>query len=241
MEGFRPDGTPGDILKKMLAIMKRVGAIGKDAENKLQHYTFRSCDAVLSKLHPACIEEGVILTPGVRTLEESERINEKGNAVTKATVIMDYTFYAVTDGSFVRASIAGQGIDHSDKAVNKALTACLKYVLCQSFMIPYGEDGDEDSPEMPGKSIGSKRPPGWKPAESSSDTTASTHGPTQRGSGEPEWKVLKEMACPLCGATQCIIRSKQDKSTFYCHECKSGGIDRSAMIGANDDFEARVS
>lgn len=229
------------INKKILAIMAEVGSIGKDSENTMQKYSFRSADAVLGKLQPLFVKHGVIFSPNVRTQELSERVLDgkdgKTQVVTGCHSVMEYTLTDVDSGEEKVLSMGGYGVDYSDKPVNKAQTAALKYVLCETFLIPYGEDGDEDSPSHAPKSgVGSQRPAGWKPEgegqqqSSRSSTTGST----------PEWKVLQSMACPGCGEVGKVIRSKQNATQFYCLECKTSS-EYDQMAEANDDFTARVS
>ena len=62
--------------------------------------------------------------------------------------IAKYAFYA-DDGSSVDTVVIGEGMDESDKSMNKAMSAAYKYACFQTFCIPTDEmiDSETDSPK----------------------------------------------------------------------------------------------
>lgn len=141
------------IYKKMVDVMRDVGAVGKDQKNTAQGYKFRGIDQFVNALHPALVKNNVFLTTEVleRTeqLKEVERSNGKKGVDKHVALRVKYTFYA-EDGSHVSSTLASEGLDSGDKATNKALSAALKYALIQTFSVPTEdmEEADRFSPEM---------------------------------------------------------------------------------------------
>lgn len=149
------------IYAKMAAVMKDIGAVGKDQKNTVQGFKFRGIDQFVNALHPALTKHGVFMTTEVLSytdkLQEVTRSSGKAGIDKHVSITMKYTFHA-EDGSSVFSSVPAEGLDSGDKATNKALSAALKYTLIQTFIVPTEDmaEGDLDSPEIgiPQKSNG---------------------------------------------------------------------------------------
>lgn len=122
--------------------MRDVGAIGKNGLNDFDKYKFRSIDDVYNKLQPALYKNGVFFIPQVLDSTEEKQTSQKGTQQVRIKLRVKYTIFA-DDGSSIETIVEGEGIDRSDKATNKALTAALKYMLIQVFCIAV--EGQEDS------------------------------------------------------------------------------------------------
>lgn len=146
----------GLIFKKIPQIMKAVGSIGKDRANTQQGYKFRGIEDMYSSFHPVMVEAGVFCAPEVLESETSEieGTNKDGKAKVSYRVVMRvrHRFYT-EDGSYVDAVTQGEGIDTSDKASNKAMSAAMKYAFIELFSIPTEdiEESDRESPEAGGR------------------------------------------------------------------------------------------
>lgn len=143
----------GLIYKKMIDVMREIGAVGKDQKNQTQGFKFRGIDQFVNAAHPALTKNGIFVTTEVlekgEFLKDVERSSGKKGVDKHVSLTMKYTFHA-DDGSSVSSTIAAEGLDSGDKATNKALSAALKYALIQTFMVPTEdmEEGDRTSPEM---------------------------------------------------------------------------------------------
>ncbi len=128
-------------------IINEMGGIGKTGENKEQHYNFRGIDAILQELHPLFAKYGVFFAPEVIERKYEERVSSKGTVGHCAHLHVRYKVYGPT-GDSITLSTWGEGMDYSDKATNKAMTAAFKYALFQLFAIcDPAEDGDGESPD----------------------------------------------------------------------------------------------
>lgn len=145
---------PGQIYAKMSAVMRDVGAIGKDQKNTAQGFKFRGIDQFVNALYPALTKHGVFLSPRsvnyTQELKDVTRSNGKTGVDKHVTVLMEYTFYAEDGSSVTIGPVPAEGLDSGDKATNKALSAALKYALIQTFSIPTEDmaEADLESPEI---------------------------------------------------------------------------------------------
>lgn len=136
-----------EIYRVLPLVMKDIGAIGKDRENRDQHFKFRGIDDVYNAVQPAFTKHGVFIVPNVEACEQSDRQTSTGKTQIHTLIRGTFTFYA-NDGSSVVARVAAEGLDMSDKSVNKAMSQAMKYALFQVLCIPTeDEDADATSPE----------------------------------------------------------------------------------------------
>lgn len=133
----------GKIFTAMPAVMRAIGAVGKDKTNQDQGFKYRSIDGVYNEVHSALAAAGVFMTPNVLERTRSDWLTGGGKKWQHVTLKVMYTFFA-EDGSHVDAGpIYSEGIDSGDKASMKALAHAHKYALLQVFCIPT-EDLQDD-------------------------------------------------------------------------------------------------
>lgn len=138
----------GEIYKLIPKVMKDIGAIGKDRQNKDQGYKFRAIEDIYNALHPALVANGVFCVPKVLTHESFDRVSKSGSPMIRVVMKIEHRFYA-PDGSYVEAVTCGEGIDNSDKATNKAMSFAMKYAVVELLSLPFAEleEGDYESPD----------------------------------------------------------------------------------------------
>jgi hypothetical protein len=124
--------------------MAEVSAIEKNRKNTDQKYNFRGVDDVYAAFHGPLARHGVFYVPEVLERDVSERQSRSGGVLFQTRLLVAYTFYA-SDGSNIRAVVAGEGMDSSDKSTNKAMSAALKYALLQIFCVPTEDQDDADA------------------------------------------------------------------------------------------------
>lgn len=142
--------APLNINQALIAIMREVGAIGKDQRNTAQGFNFRSIDAAYNELHGIFAKYGVVSLPVAVESKSTEHMNAKGNVVRSTVSKVTYRLLA-EDGTSVDAVCIGEGLDTGDKSTSKSLAICHKYLLLQSFLVATEEqkDPDYDSPQIP--------------------------------------------------------------------------------------------
>lgn len=140
----------GQIFQLIPKVMEAIGAIGKDRKNDAQGYKFRGIEDFYNAAHPALVKHGVFCCPQVLECESQDRVNPtNGKSSIRVTMKVLHKFYG-PDGSSVDVVTCGEGVDSSDKATNKAMSAAMKYALIELFSVPTQdvEDADRHDPEV---------------------------------------------------------------------------------------------
>ena len=136
------------IYESISKCMEEIGAISKDAKNQKQGYMYRGIDAVYNALQPVLIKNHVFVVPEVLDQYREERKGSSGGNLIYSILKVKYTFFA-EDGSYVCATVTGEGMDSGDKASNKAMSAAFKYACFQILCIPTDEMKDPDAETPP--------------------------------------------------------------------------------------------
>ncbi len=136
------------IRQAIIAVMREVGAIGKDAMNEQQKYPYRSAEQVYNRVQPLFAKHGIFSVPKVIDQKREMGTTRNGGTIIYSMLTVEYSFYA-EDGSCITATVVGEGMDGGDKASSKALTAAHKYAICQLLNLPYAaEDPEKHTPEF---------------------------------------------------------------------------------------------
>lgn len=133
-----------NIYESLNKVMAQIGAIGKNSKNSSQGFMYRGIDAVMNALQPALIENKVFVVPEVIEQTREERVNSKGTTLIYSIAKTKYRFFA-EDGTFVEATVIGEGMDSGDKSMNKAMSVAFKYACFQVLCIPTEEMVDPDA------------------------------------------------------------------------------------------------
>lgn len=138
------DEIKTEIYKRIAAINKEIGAIGKDQKNKQQNFNFRGIDSVYNSLHDLLAKHEVFTTSEIIEQSKEEKPTRNGGILIYRVFRIKYTFYTI-DGSKISTEVIGEAMDPGDKAANKAMAIAHKYALLQIFTIPTEGDNDPDS------------------------------------------------------------------------------------------------
>lgn len=145
----RPQTTAEAIAAVSLAV-SRIG-IDKSNRNQIQKFNFRSVDQVFQTMSPILSDVGLLMLPNVESCETSEihPRDERKATQHKATIRVRYDLRLASSdpGDVISVTVYAQGLDVSDKAVSKALSAAFKYAVFQTFVVPLEGcvDPDHDS------------------------------------------------------------------------------------------------
>lgn len=141
------------IYPAMQKLVEEIGSIGKTRKNPQQGYNFRGIDDCLNNLQPALLKARVFLVPRIVEMSREERASKSGGVLIYTTVKGEYDFVSSEDGSKVTAITFGEGMDSSDKSLNKAMSGALKYAIIQTLSIPTEEliDSERDTHEPAAK------------------------------------------------------------------------------------------
>ena len=132
------------IYEAISAVMRDIGAVGKNARNSQQGFMYRGIDAVMNALNPAMVKNKVFVAPEVIEQTREERKTNKGGTLIYSVCKIQYTFYTV-DGSSITSTVFGDAMYPGYKSMNKAMSAAFKYACFQTFCIPTEELIDPDT------------------------------------------------------------------------------------------------
>ncbi|MFD7121934.1 ERF family protein [Streptomyces sp. NPDC059922] len=146
-----PAGTPADlprVFQVIHGVMRDVMPVGKDQQNTQQNYSFRGVDDAMSAMAGPMRNHGCFIAPEIASHNQRPR-GEKG---THTVIKMLYRIYGPA-GDCLHVTVPGEAMDTADKSTNKAMSAALKYMLFQVFMIPVDarsiDDSDRDDTAPP--------------------------------------------------------------------------------------------
>ena len=134
-----------NLASKMLAIMERVGHIEKKGRNDFHKYDYVREADVVQKIREVLIEFKVFLFSTISERQCVEYVGSRGDKQFLITVKIQFTFVDCESGEQFAAEFYGDGLDKGDKGIYKAMTGAQKYALLKTFLIPTGDDPEDDS------------------------------------------------------------------------------------------------
>ncbi len=136
------------IAKKINTIQEKVGYMSKGGTNTAQGYKFLADAQIMEKFNELFQENKVVF---IYTSKITSTQPTPSTKQTLTNVEVVYEFFDVESGESIAGVAAGQGTDPSDKGVYKAITGAIKYVFMKTFLIPTGDDPENDTKETKGK------------------------------------------------------------------------------------------
>jgi hypothetical protein len=132
------------IAAKLNLIQKSIGYMQKGGTNTAQGYKFLSDAQIMEKFNGLFQENKILFVYGSRIVGTQPTPSQKQ---TLTDVLVDYEFLDTESGESIKGQAAGQGTDPGDKGVYKAITGAIKYIFMKTFLIPTGDDPENDSKE----------------------------------------------------------------------------------------------
>lgn len=179
MLDIKVNGEVKNLLKAMIEVAKEVENIPKNGYNSTMKYNYVLERDVVDTLRRSLASKGIVVIPSIVETSEREVLLNNGKPTTITKVVMSYTFFDTQSGGSITTYGVGEGQDSLDKGIYKAITGCQKYVLLKTFMVPTGDDPEEDG------NVNTKKRP-------SSDNVKNT--PTNDINIKPDDKVSVEIA-----------------------------------------------
>jgi hypothetical protein len=137
---------------KLVEVMAAVDHVAKNGNNASQNYKFAQAADVYAAVRGELAKRFVIPIPTVLSAEFHDKPTRNGGSMTYCTAKVRYDFTDAETGEVMSAEMVGSGSDSGDKSVYKAMTGATKACLINTFLIPTGDD-PENEPKQ------SKAPP----------------------------------------------------------------------------------
>lgn len=149
------------LVAKLAEVSAAIGGVAQEGHNELDDYWFQRWRDIAKMVRGELSKRGIVLLP-----QDSEIVSERPCTVTLKDRTQQFgvqvtlqRFYEFTDGKeTLRVRGIGVGEDIRDKALQKADTGALKYMLRDMFLIPNVEDNPEEVADLAEKEIEELRP-----------------------------------------------------------------------------------
>lgn len=135
---------PVKLLQKLLAVRREVSILQKEGFNEAQKYKYLQETQIVQMLKPLFDKEGIIFLYDADKV--ATRLNVKGTQHVDE-IVVTALFVDADTGEYIKKRSIGFGADSGDKGAYKAITGAIKYILMKTFLIPTGDDPENDSGE----------------------------------------------------------------------------------------------
>lgn len=130
---------------KMLAVMSEVDRIEKDRTNTNSNYKYASEKVIKEVLHFALVKHGVLFSVSASNPRVINSLNKDGQQIAVCMALdVAYKFTDPDSGTFLEGTFVGSGNARDDKGIYAALTGAIKYILTSNFLIPTGDDPEDN-------------------------------------------------------------------------------------------------
>lgn len=152
----------GALATAVCAVMSEVTAVKKTGHNQHGRYSYASDADLMYALQPAMSKHGLALMP----CGQEVTTHEDGQSKMRWRVLTVTTWRLIhTGGGWTTLQTIGEGADSGDKSGYKAMTGALKYALRQLFMVPTGDDPENDGRNKAPEPSKADAPATWTPKE----------------------------------------------------------------------------
>lgn len=132
------------LAKKILAIQSEITSIAKNGRNDFQNYDYATERDFVATLKPLLEKHGVIVIPEIAAPPSIVESGKDGKSKL-TTILMKFKLINVDDPEdYYYSLVGGQGQDAGDKGIYKAITGAKKYFIANTFMIPTGDDPENE-------------------------------------------------------------------------------------------------
>ncbi len=140
------------LVSKLVEVMAAVGRVPKNGFNKFHNYAYAMEADIVDAVRGELAKRNVLLVPSVEKMETTDATTASGKTEHLVSVSVKFTAYDGESGETVEFWSVGHGQDPGDKGPYKATTGAVKYGLMKAFLIPTGDDPENDEaakPSMP--------------------------------------------------------------------------------------------
>jgi hypothetical protein len=142
------DEVKKGLVAKLCEVMAATGWVEKSGTNQKQGYKYATEADVLSMLRQELAKRGVFIFPSIESVSRAVLYEtQAGNTMHVTDVMVKWTFLDGETGETHECLMPGCGTDTGDKGLYKAITGSSKYLFLKAFMLPTGDDPEEEKPD----------------------------------------------------------------------------------------------
>lgn len=134
---------------KLVEVMACVDRVAKNGNNTAQGYKYAMAADVYDAVRGELARRFVLPVPRMETIEFADAPTKAGGVLHLCTWKGFIDFTDAESGEVLPVRAFGQGSDSSDKAGYKATTGATKQALVQLFLIPTGDDPENEKATKP--------------------------------------------------------------------------------------------
>lgn len=135
---------PKSLVSKLCQVMAATGRVPKEGWNDFHKYKFARESDIVESIRGELAQRNVFIFPTVTSHDRSEYVNQKGNKAYFTNINVYWTFRDGDSDESFSIQIPGTAEDTGDKGFYKAFTGSEKYMLTKTFLIPTGDDPEND-------------------------------------------------------------------------------------------------
>lgn len=140
-----------ELIKKLIEVSKAIGYLQKDKTNYGQGYKYLSEAKIKETIKAEFEKQGIVFNYSTADVREYE-ISSTSKGTKQFLTIASGTYKFIDADSNPTGNVPveitgtwfGSGSDTGDKGLYKAITGGIKYVLNTNFLIPTGDDPEND-------------------------------------------------------------------------------------------------
>jgi hypothetical protein len=129
------------LVKKLAEVMAAVERVPKRGRNDFHKYDYATEADIVATVRAELSKRHIMLIPSAQSITR-DPVGEKGSVLT--TIAMEFTFIDGETGDTLTRPWFGCGTDKEDKGLYKAMTGGEKYFLLKTFLMPTGDDPEQD-------------------------------------------------------------------------------------------------
>lgn len=134
------------LAKKLVNVQTGIRTVNKDGHNDFHNYDYATEAGFLAVLRPLLIQQGLVILSSVKDSAIIQQVkNNAGKESPLTRVQMEFTIVDSESGETFVGGAEGYGSDGMDKGIYKAITGATKYFLAKCFLIPTGDDPENDT------------------------------------------------------------------------------------------------
>lgn len=129
---------------KLADVMGLVERVPKTGHNKFHGYDYATEADITGAVRKAMADRKLVMVPNVIKSEWADVLTSSNKKERLCTLTVRFDVHDGESGESMSFEVLGQGQDGGDKATYKAMTGAVKYALLKLFLIPTGDDPENE-------------------------------------------------------------------------------------------------
>jgi hypothetical protein len=138
-----------NLVTKLCEVVAATEWVPKNGWNDFHKYAFARESDIVDSIRGELSKRNVLILPSIISHTRTEHVNQKGNKTYFTEVNVRWQFTDGDSGETIITEIPGTGEDTGDKGFYKAFTGSEKYMLTKTFLIPTGDDPENEDTSKP--------------------------------------------------------------------------------------------